>query len=53
VINSDGVAEIELAKCQGCGLCASECPAKAISLQHFTDDQINAKSGALFAEYQA
>ena len=50
VVNVEGAAEIEPAKCQGCGLCASECPAKAITLQHFTDDQIVAKSGALFLE---
>jgi heterodisulfide reductase subunit A-like polyferredoxin len=48
VINAEGAAEIETAKCQGCGLCASECPARAITLQHFTDQQIIAKSGALF-----
>jgi heterodisulfide reductase subunit A len=48
VINADGAAEIEVAKCQGCGLCASECPARAITLQHFTDQQIIAKSCALF-----
>jgi heterodisulfide reductase subunit A len=43
VINKDGVAEIEMAMCQGCGICASECPGKAIKLQHFTDEQIMAK----------
>jgi heterodisulfide reductase subunit A-like polyferredoxin len=43
VINKDGVAEIEIAMCQGCGICASECPGKAIKLQHFTDEQIMAK----------
>ena len=47
VINADGVAEIEVAKCQGCGICASECPGKAIKLQHFTDEQIMAKCGVL------
>jgi len=46
-INVEGAAEIEVAKCQGCGLCASECPAKAISLQHFTDEQIIAKCEAI------
>ncbi len=46
VINSQGAAEIEMAKCQGCGLCASECPAKAITLQHYTDEQIIAKCQA-------
>jgi len=43
VINKEGVAEIEMAMCQGCGICASECPGKAIKLQHFTDEQIMAK----------
>jgi heterodisulfide reductase subunit A-like polyferredoxin len=47
VINRDGVAEIEVAMCQGCGICASECPGKAIKLQHFTDEQIMAKCDVL------
>jgi len=47
VINAEGAAEIEMAKCQGCGLCASECPAKAITLQHFTDAQIIARCEAI------
>lgn len=47
VINADGVAEIEIAMCQGCGICASECPGKAIKLQHFTDEQIMAKCDVL------
>jgi heterodisulfide reductase subunit A len=47
VINKDGVAEIEVAMCQGCGICASECPGKAIKLQHFTDEQIMAKCDVL------
>jgi heterodisulfide reductase subunit A-like polyferredoxin len=47
VIDAEGAAEIEIARCQGCGICASECPAQAISLQHFTSEQINAKSRAL------
>lgn len=38
-MNADGKAEIEAAKCQGCGNCASACPARAISLSSFTDDQ--------------
>jgi heterodisulfide reductase subunit A-like polyferredoxin len=47
VINAEGKAEIEMAKCQGCGICASECPGKAIKLQHFTDEQIMAKCAVL------
>jgi len=46
-IGKDGYAVIEPAICQGCGACVSECPGKAISLQHFTDDQILAKAAAL------
>ncbi len=43
VIHSeDGAAYIEPAECQGCGVCASECPGKAIQLQHFSDAQIAA-----------
>jgi heterodisulfide reductase subunit A-like polyferredoxin len=46
-INEDGVANIEAAACQGCGICASACPRKATKLQHYTDEQIMAKSTAL------
>jgi heterodisulfide reductase subunit A-like polyferredoxin len=48
-INDDGVANIEAAACQGCGICASVCPRKAIKLQHYSDEQIMAKTGALNA----
>jgi heterodisulfide reductase subunit A-like polyferredoxin len=43
-----GAAEIAPAACRGCGICASECPAKAIQLQHYRDEQILAKTEALF-----
>jgi heterodisulfide reductase subunit A len=43
-----GAAEIVAAACRGCGLCPAECPAKAIQLQHFTDEQVLAKEEALF-----
>ncbi len=46
-INGDGVAEIEAAACQGCGICTGACPRKAITLQHYTDEQIMAKITAL------
>ena len=38
-INANGKAEIEAAKCQGCGNCVAACPAKAITLRTFTDMQ--------------
>ncbi|MFO7789436.1 MAG: FAD-dependent oxidoreductase, partial [Bacteroidales bacterium] len=41
-INSNGKAEIDPAKCQGCGNCAAACPASAIQLLTFTDKQENA-----------
>ena len=49
-IGSEGYAVIDPAGCQGCGCCVSECPGKAITLKHFTDEQLIAKSSALFNE---
>jgi len=46
-INEEGVACIEAAACQGCGICASLCPRKAITLQHYSDEQVTAKSSVL------
>jgi heterodisulfide reductase subunit A len=50
VIGQDGHAVIDAAGCQGCGCCVSECPGKAITLKHFTDQQLIAKTEALFTE---
>ena len=47
VINAKGEAEIDMAKCKGCGSCAAECPARAIELMHFRDSQLWAKCQAL------
>jgi heterodisulfide reductase subunit A len=46
-INEDGFSEIDPAKCHGCGVCASECPAKAIQLMQYEDDHILAKLDGL------
>ena len=46
-INADGYSEIDPTKCQGCGICAAVCPAKAIQLQGYLDDQILSKTDAL------
>ena len=46
-----GAAHIEAAACQGCGICAAECPAKAIQLLHFKDGQVVAKVEALFGDH--
>jgi heterodisulfide reductase subunit A-like polyferredoxin len=45
-----GAAEIEAALCHGCGSCAAACPARAIQLMHYTDEQVLAKVDALFLE---
>ncbi|MFN3534398.1 MAG: FAD-dependent oxidoreductase, partial [Desulfatiglandales bacterium] len=45
----DGHAHIDKALCHGCGVCAAECPAKIITLKHFTDEQLLAKTVALTA----
>jgi ferredoxin len=46
--NIVGAAYIEPAVCHGCGACASECPARAIQLMHYTDAQTLTKLDALF-----
>jgi heterodisulfide reductase subunit A-like polyferredoxin len=45
--NITGAAYIEPAVCQGCGSCAAECPAQAIQLAHYTNEQMAAKVQAL------
>ncbi|MFO8037311.1 MAG: FAD-dependent oxidoreductase [Anaerolineales bacterium] len=47
-----GAAYIEEAVCHGCGSCASECPAKAIQLKHYTDEQTNQKIDAFLAQFE-
>ena len=49
VINEEGKAEIEAVRCQGCGLCAAECPGHAIELAHATRAQLAAQCRALMA----
>lgn len=41
------VIEINTALCKGCGSCASACPSSAITIHHFTDEQIMAQLHSL------
>jgi len=50
VITEEGVAFIEPASCQGCGVCAAACPRKAIVTRHYRDEQIAAKVDVLFGD---
>jgi heterodisulfide reductase subunit A-like polyferredoxin len=43
----EGHAWIDPALCHGCGICAAECPAKAIELRWYEDDQIMCKLDAV------
>ena len=47
VINELGVSYIDPALCQGCGVCAAECPAKAIKLNWYEDNQLLSKVESL------
>jgi coenzyme F420-reducing hydrogenase delta subunit/Pyruvate/2-oxoacid:ferredoxin oxidoreductase delta subunit len=39
-ITWDSRAQINELACQGCGVCASQCPNEAIQIHNFTDDQV-------------
>jgi len=42
-----GVMTVNEVLCKGCGACAAACPSKAITLSHFTPDQILAQIEAI------
>ena len=46
-VGATNKAEVQGAVCMGCGSCAAECPAKAITLRHFVDQQIIAEVNGL------
>jgi heterodisulfide reductase subunit A len=46
-IGADNKAEVQNVVCMGCGSCASECPARAITLRHYVDTQILAAVNSL------
>jgi heterodisulfide reductase subunit A2 len=49
---TDGTAVIDPTMCHGCGICAADCPGKAIQLAHFEDAQILAKTHVLVERRQ-
>ncbi|MDR7543889.1 MAG: FAD-dependent oxidoreductase [Armatimonadota bacterium] len=53
VFDADGIAVVEPTRCQGCGLCVAACPGSALSLGHYTRDQMLAKIDALLGEMEA
>jgi len=48
-----GVARVTSVVCKGCGTCAASCPERAITMGHFTDEQVRAQAlaalGRVFA----
>jgi heterodisulfide reductase subunit A len=46
----EGKSHTIAALCRGCGACAAECPRRAITMQHYTDDQVLAQIKAGLTE---
>jgi len=46
----EGKSHTIAALCRGCGACAAECPRRAITMQHFTDEQVLAQVKAALME---
>ena len=42
-----GIARVTEVLCKGCGTCAASCPMRAITMRHFTDDQLIAQGLAV------
>ncbi|MCK4366339.1 MAG: 4Fe-4S binding protein, partial [Thermoplasmata archaeon] len=47
-----GTAVVNQALCKGCGSCASGCPERAITLRHFTRDQILSQVTAIIEKLE-
>jgi len=46
----EGTSHTIAALCRGCGACAAECPRRAISMQHYNDEQILSQVKAALTE---
>jgi len=46
----EGKSHTIAAICRGCGACAAECPRRAITMQHYTDEQVLAQVKAALTE---
>jgi heterodisulfide reductase subunit A len=47
VKDEEGYAYVQEALCKGCGVCGASCPEKAITIKHFTNEQILSEIYAL------
>jgi heterodisulfide reductase subunit A len=47
VKDEEGYAYVQEALCKGCGLCGASCPERAITIKHFTNEQILSEIYAL------
>jgi heterodisulfide reductase subunit A-like polyferredoxin len=48
-VGENNKSEVQDTVCMGCGTCSAECPAKAITLQNYIDDQILGAIDSLLA----
>ena len=39
-VNDDNIAEVEELNCKGCGVCVTVCPANALNLRYYRDNQL-------------
>jgi heterodisulfide reductase subunit A-like polyferredoxin len=51
--DADGIAVVDPTRCQGCGLCVAACPGAALTLGHYTREQMLAKIDGLLGREPA
>jgi heterodisulfide reductase subunit A len=45
-VDAAGHPEVKEELCRGCGTCVAECPAEAITLTRYTDEELEAQINA-------